>query len=686
MTSRVVRPLLIAALLAAAAQANAQYTLYYGNFHSHCSLSDDAAGSGTPAEAFQYARDTAGIDVLALTDHTHYMSTYEYNTLRTDATTYTQNGVFVAIAAQEHGSLSTSASGAFGHMNIYDSISLIPQYDNGTDYRYNLLGTYSWIATRTDATSGAPLVGTFNHPYSTGGAGIWARFQDFTYSTTGDMGVQFIEVLNGKRSSAYEPEYFDCLSKGWHVGALGNQDNHQGEWGDQVNNVGNIPLTGIWAPALTKADILQALANRRTYAMEVDPVTDRISVEFRMDGNWMGSEYGSAADSLQVEVVVSATNPVSSINLFRNGILVKSTGTGGSPSYTWNTYDTPGPGEFSYVVRVSQADGDRAWTSPIWVSSTSSFTTPLAQVNEDDANGLPVMWFQNVMVQGIVTVDTDTLDTTDNLFYLQDDTGGVQVWEVGAQTTPVALGDNVLVSGFVNTYQGQTVIIPSSVQIQNSGATSPTPVELSTASLAAGGELYEGQLAVLRNVSTVSGSWPAADTSTVVTVDDGSGPCDLFIDGDTSWDELGAPVEPFSITGILWQEDTSMPYLSGHRLTPRYAEDIVNQTGVNDPVALPNHHSIHGTRITDNTPNPFRPATTIRFEIAGSREVAASLAVYDITGRRVRTLVQKTLPPGEFEILWNGRDSDGRKLAAGVYFARLQAEGVEDSRKMVLLK
>ena len=138
-----VRPAAVVALFLAltAVPAAAQYTLYYGNFHSHSNLSDDATGplSGSPGAAFQYARDVAGIDVLAVTDHTHYMSALEYNQLQSQANTWTTNGTFVALAAQEHGSLSTSVSGAFGHMNVWEAATLI---DQGL-YRYDLPATYS---------------------------------------------------------------------------------------------------------------------------------------------------------------------------------------------------------------------------------------------------------------------------------------------------------------------------------------------------------------------------------------------------------------------------------------------------------------------------------------------------------------------------------------------------------------
>jgi hypothetical protein len=676
--------LAVAASAVFSAPADAQYNLYYGNFHAHCSLSDDAAGSGTPSAAFAYARDVANIDVMALTDHTHYMSVSEYVQLQQAANTATQNGVFVAICGQEHGSLSTSEPGAFGHVNIYEAASLIPQYNNGTDFRYNLFGTYAWIANNLDDTIFQPLVGSFNHPYNGSGAGIWAKFKNFEWDSTGDGAMKLIEVLNGKRSADYEPELFDALGKGWHVGALGNQDNHEGMWGNQPNNIGNIPLTGIWAPALTKSDMLQALAARRTFAMEVEPENDRWSLKVTADGHWMGSSYSTSADSVDFVVEVSAATPIASINLYRNGTLIRSTGVGAT-AFTWSTYDTPGPGDFYYLVRASQQDGDRAWSSPIWIESSSTFTTPIAQVNEDDGSGLPTMWFQTVTVQGLVTVDTDVLSATDNLFHVQDATGGLQVWKAGSQATPVALGQNVIVTGLVNNFQGMTFLDPSAITVVSSGAP-PLPALITTQQLESSGESWEGALVVLHDVTIVGGEWPAAGNDGVVVIDDGSGPCDLFIDADTGVDDAGPPSETtFSVRGLVQQLDDSFPYFDGHRIVPRYPDDVFQIQGVGVS-ELPSHHGVTKTQLLPNWPNPFGVGTTIHFDLAGLKEQPAQIAAYDVSGRLVKTLVRGSFAPGSYEARWDGTDAQGARLAPGVYFLKLETPGATDSRKVVLLE
>ncbi|MFO7609512.1 MAG: S8 family serine peptidase, partial [Candidatus Krumholzibacteriia bacterium] len=87
----------------------------------------------------------------------------------------------------------------------------------------------------------------------------------------------------------------------------------------------------------------------------------------------------------------------------------------------------------------------------------------------------------------------------------------------------------------------------------------------------------------------------------------------------------------------------------------------------------------------ESFPNPFNPRTVLRFAARGG--VPAELAVYDVRGRRVRTLVQGVLDPGPQEVAWDGRDERGRGVPSGQYFARLQeGEGEPAVRKLMLVR
>ncbi len=88
--------------------------------------------------------------------------------------------------------------------------------------------------------------------------------------------------------------------------------------------------------------------------------------------------------------------------------------------------------------------------------------------------------------------------------------------------------------------------------------------------------------------------------------------------------------------------------------------------------------------LAQNVPNPFNPATAIRYELAAPGTVA--LRVYDVRGRLVRTLVDASQSAGPHAVTWDGRDDGGRPAASGVYFYRLDAGRSVLSKKMVLVE
>jgi len=84
-------------------------------------------------------------------------------------------------------------------------------------------------------------------------------------------------------------------------------------------------------------------------------------------------------------------------------------------------------------------------------------------------------------------------------------------------------------------------------------------------------------------------------------------------------------------------------------------------------------------------PNPFNPSTTLVYELASAQRV--TLAVYDVAGRLVRTLAEgEARGAGRHETVWNGRDDAGLAAPSGVYFARLDAAGMRQVRRVVLQK
>lgn len=87
-----------------------------------------------------------------------------------------------------------------------------------------------------------------------------------------------------------------------------------------------------------------------------------------------------------------------------------------------------------------------------------------------------------------------------------------------------------------------------------------------------------------------------------------------------------------------------------------------------------------------NYPNPFNAETAIRFELPAEVD-EISLSIYDIMGRRVRNYYWSSLPPGQHRVIWYGIDDNGRPLASGIYFYRLEAGTLPAvAKRMTLLK
>jgi hypothetical protein len=119
---------------------------------------------------------------------------------------------------------------------------------------------------------------------------------------------------------------------------------------------------------------------------------------------------------------------------------------------------------------------------------------------------------------------------------------------------------------------------------------------------------------------------------------------------------------------VTWRVDKCMGYR------------VVSTTGVEDEVhASPPHFALK-----QNYPNPFNPSTTIYFTLAESGET--NLAIYDVMGRRVRTLLDGVTSSGVHEIRWDGTDDGGNVVAAGIYFCKLKAGAHSATRKLTFIQ
>ncbi len=109
-----------------------------------------------------------------------------------------------------------------------------------------------------------------------------------------------------------------------------------------------------------------------------------------------------------------------------------------------------------------------------------------------------------------------------------------------------------------------------------------------------------------------------------------------------------------------------------------YSIDIPVGSAVDDPV-LP-----QPVRLGQNVPNPFNPLTTISFNLPEAGR--ATVVVYDVAGKRIRTLVEGSLGAGDHQVTWNGADDGGRPVSAGVYLYRLDSGLIHEVKSMTLVR
>lgn len=171
------------------------------------------------------------------------------------------------------------------------------------------------------------------------------------------------------------------------------------------------------------------------------------------------------------------------------------------------------------------------------------------------------------------------------------------------------------------------------------------------------------------------------------------------------WDdtEYALPAEAESVYVTLYYQTTSKEYVEFLRdanTTNSAGQDLYDawvaqgkappevmaqaRTGVSVTTDVPEDPVSFVYALHQNAPNPFVRETAINYSLADAGHV--TVAVYDVAGRRVRTLVDQELPAGEYRTVWHACDETGSQVASGIYFVHFRSEGHEFWRKAALLR
>ena len=175
-----------------------------------------------------------------------------------------------------------------------------------------------------------------------------------------------------------------------------------------------------------------------------------------------------------------------------------------------------------------------------------------------------------------------------------------------------------------------------------------------------------------------------------------------WLEGNIDEDPLffGTPEQPYLLSPLSPCIDTGTPDTTGLYLPPwdllyNYrvwdgdgnGSAIIDlgcyEFGAEQYVEVENIQSSIFNIQLSNYPNPFNPITTIKFNLIESGEV--KLTIYNIKGQKVKTLMDCYTSPGDFELIWNGKDEQNLPVGSGVYFYKLNVNGKDKSVKKCLL-
>jgi hypothetical protein len=160
---------------------------------------------------------------------------------------------------------------------------------------------------------------------------------------------------------------------------------------------------------------------------------------------------------------------------------------------------------------------------------------------------------------------------------------------------------------------------------------------------------------------------------------DGTGLGYFAFSGETSGPKLGCLIVDSGSAYDGIYSDNESAYMQG---TMGYGSWYIAHDSISGVIAYVNDvedDAPAAFTLSDNYPNPFNPATSIPFTLAGESKV--TLAVYNVAGHKVATLVDGVLDAGAHEVTWDASD-----FASGVYFCRLETGGVSKTMKMTLMK
>ncbi len=334
-----------------ATAAGRTYRIVRGDMHRHTDLSWDGNRDGSLFDAYRYALDAAAFDYLGVADHQAGETEYTWWMLQKAVTLFAVPGRFAPLYGYER-----SLSYPNGHRNVMFaqggvSVLPIPEAERvgleGAAKLYQYLRANRGISMPHTSATGAGTDWRDNDPLAEPLVEIYQGYRN-NYEHEG-----------APRASANAPRerpagfIWNAWKKGYKLGVQSSSDH--------VSTHGS--YAALYVTEVTRPAILEAIRARRAYA-----ATDNILVDFRINGHLMGEAF-AATETPRLWARIVGTAPIRKVEVIRNNAYIH-TQPGGDNSLEFTYVDNqPLGGESYYYIRVEQADGQLAWSSPIWIKN-----------------------------------------------------------------------------------------------------------------------------------------------------------------------------------------------------------------------------------------------------------------------------------------------------------------------------
>ena len=368
-------------------QVSAQnYSYYFGNIHAHSSYSDGNKDSvtsllTTPLQDYLYAINSEHIDFYGISEHNHASAGMNnlshYHEGFTYANEATINGSFIALYGMEWGVISGG-----GHVIIYGYDSLLG-WDSGDYDVFVAQNDYTNLWKKINQKKGAfaylahPQTTDYNNLFTTS---VNSSADSAIIGMAARSGPAFsIDTSYSNPSTAnFISRYNDALKHGYHLGVGLDHDTHNSVFGRST--AGRLVLL---APSLTQYEIYNALRKMRFYSSD----DWNTQVNFQVNNQVMGSDIIQAGNpNITVNINDTDTTDATSIIAIYYGI----PGSGSAPTVLNSvngsnlltyTHTILNNATYYYYAKITQADGDIIWTSPIWYKRNDASTVVLPITN-----------------------------------------------------------------------------------------------------------------------------------------------------------------------------------------------------------------------------------------------------------------------------------------------------------------